>query len=665
MKKSFYLLPVISLLANSLCAQVNPKPFVIPSIQKWEGKEGAIPRGNNYTIMVEKKDTNALTAARILKDDLDAVGIASSIKTGDNVPNRSNVIVLKTNIANTSELGKEGYRLDIDKNIVIAAPYYKGLFWGTRTFLQLLEKGKKENTGISKGTVVDFPQYPSRGFVLDDGRKFFSLEFLKRYVKMLSYYKISEFQIHLNDNGFKKYFDNNWDSTYAGFAIESQTYPMLNKNGEFYTKKEFIELQKMAQQYGVDIIPEIDVPAHSLAITQAIPEIASKKYGADHLDLSNPKTEEVVDNIFREYLQGPNPVFAGPNVHIGTDEYAKEESERFRAFTDHMIRYVQGYGKHVRAWGALTHAKGNTPVTNKDVTLNIWYNGYADPIEMKKEGYKLLSTPDGFLYIVPAAGYYYDYLNLPFLYQKWTPLNIGNVTFQKGDTSLVGGSFAVWNDIVGNGITAMDVHDRVFPALQVIAEKMWSNVTDTNDYKGFERNAQYIGEGLGTENAMRYGFPVNADSVVLDTQIDNKRLEQANILEHLGFSYNVQFDINVGAIKENTSLFADPGWNTYVYLLPNRKIAFYRENYKDTFDYDLPFDQDVQLSFIGSNKDVRLLVNGKVVSHLAGIKIPKGQKDTMFYVQTLNFPFKKIGDKKHPLNGKMSNLKVVVYKSPK
>lgn len=659
---------------HGLSAQINPKPFIIPSLQQWEGREGVIARGKTYTIVVEKQDVNALNVAKVLQQDLSAINIRANIQTGGKVPNRYNAILLKLDTVQLSNLGKEAYRLDINNNIVIAAPYYKGLFWGTRTFLQLLEKGQKENIGLPKGTAIDFPQYPSRGFILDVGRKFFSLEFLKRYVKMLSYYKMSEFQIHLNDNGFRKHFNNNWDSTYAGFALESKTYPRLNKNGEFYTQKDFIELQKMARQYGVDIIPEIDVPAHSLAVTHAIPEIMSKKYGADHLDLSNPKTVEVVDNIFKEYLQGPNPVFVGPNVHIGTDEYAKEASEQFRGFTDHLIKYVQGYGKQVRAWGALTHAAGKTPVTSKDVTLNIWYNGYADPIEMKKQGYKLLSTPDGFLYIVPAAGYYYDYLNLPFLYSRWSPVNIGSVRFEKGDTSLVGGSFAVWNDVVGNGITAMDVHDRMFPGLQVLSEKMWSNVTDTNNYKTFARNADILGEGPAS-NMYSYPMPVDMDSILLDSSIwyksntnivlDNKTKEVNTDVEHLGLHYKVQFDLNVTGNAANTTLFSDDVWKTSVMLLVNRKIAIFRENYKDTFDYSLPLNEKIQLTFVGNNKSVELFTNGISVSKLAGVKIPIAPKDTMFYSQTLSFPFKRIGNKKNPLQGQLSNMNVTVFRNPK
>ena len=81
----------------------------------------------------------------------------------------------------------------------------------------------------------------------------------------------------------------------------------------------------------------------------------------DHLDIFNPETFKFVDGLFKEYLSGPEPVFTGKRVHIGTDEYSnakKEVVEQFRAFTDHYIRYVESFGKQAVVWGALTHAKG-------------------------------------------------------------------------------------------------------------------------------------------------------------------------------------------------------------------------------------------------------------------------------------------------------------------
>ena len=97
-----------------------------------------------------------------------------------------------------------------------------------------------------------------------------------------------------------------------------------------------------------------------------------------------------------------------------------------------------------------------------------------EPDSMHALGYQLVSILDGLTYIVPAAGYYYDYLNVPNLYRLWTPAVIGDKRFPERDPQIEGGMFAVWNDIIGNGIAVADIHHRLMPALQVIAEKTWA-----------------------------------------------------------------------------------------------------------------------------------------------------------------------------------------------
>lgn len=684
--KPLVIIMLMLTVAGKLFGQTNSAPFVIPSLQRWEGGSGDFRFTTTSSIRFSVASTDARKVATLLRADLLATGkgpmqlrTTGTAQEGD--------IVLKMLPAYDTALGEEGYYFDVNNELTIAANTYRGLFWGTRTLLQLLEQ---TTTGtIPKGKATDYPAYPVRGFVLDVGRKFFSLEFLKRYVKLLAYYKMSEFQIHLNDNGFPKYFNNNWDSTYAAFRLESSTYPGLTAKDGSYTKQEFQALQRMAQDYGVTIIPEIDVPAHSLAFTHLMPELGSRKYGMDHLDISNPNTYRVVENVLKEYISGPDPVFVGKAVHIGTDEYAKAEAENFRAFTDHFIKYVQGFGKDVRAWGALTHAAGNTPVTAKDVTLNIWYNGYADPVAMKKLGYKLISTSDGYLYIVPAAGYYYDYLNLPALYRSWTPLEVGDVSFQRGDSAIVGGMFAVWNDMVGNGITAMDVHDRVFPALQVLSEKMWSSVTDTTGYLAFSQKALMIGEGPAL-NMGGHLDKKDTSCIVLDAKrklLRNKqqqtgsKLHYTNVkatgsnleftgsnsfieipIEHLGHDYRVAFNILPSTQKDNAILFNDPVWQTSVQLLPNGALAFYRENYADTLAYEIPFGRWTSVAVERNKNGVSLYIGGVLQQTLKGYRIPKTAKDTMFRVQTLYFPMQQIGSKAHGFKGQLSNLEITTWR---
>ena len=224
----------------------EPCPRVIPALQQWEGKSGKLAMPAEGVIVVNPSDEAALmSTARILADDLrDLMGWTYAVKTGK--PEKNCVYLALTD--SDDELGTEGYVLSVQRRADILAPTAQGVFWGTRTLLQILygQQGR-----LPKGTARDYPLYPNRGFMLDVARKFFTLDYLKQYIKVLSFYKMNEFQIHLNDNGFPQFFGNDWNRTYAAFRLESERFPGLTAKDGSYTKQEFTDLQRMGMAYGV------------------------------------------------------------------------------------------------------------------------------------------------------------------------------------------------------------------------------------------------------------------------------------------------------------------------------------------------------------------------------------------------------------------------------
>ena len=642
---------VIFCLTGSLTrAAVNPKPFVVPELKQWTGKDGNFTPGKDARIVCTSQNPELLRIARMFADDYQQMfGQALSVAQGKAT---SGDFVLS--LSADKKLGEEGYAIKISDRVIISAPTPTGLYWSTRTLLQLAEQNQERS--LPQGTIRDYPDYPLRGFMIDCGRKFIPMAYLQDLVKIMAYYKMNTLQVHLNDNGFKQYFEHNWDKTYAAFRLESETYPGLTARDGSYSKKEFIDFQKQAASNFVEIIPEIDVPAHSLALTHYKPEIGSKEYGMDHLDLFKPETYEFVDALFKEYLEGDNPVFVGKRVHIGTDEYSnakKDVVEKFRAFTDHYIRFVEGFGKQAVVWGALSHAKGDTPVKSENVVMNAWYNGYADPATMIKDGYQLISIPDGLVYIVPKAGYYYDYLNEPYLYKEWTPAHIGKAVFDERHPSILGGMFAIWNDHVGNGISVKDIHHLIFSPLQTLSVKMWTGAQTGIPYETFNEKRALLSEAPGVNQLARIGKKpelVYERSTVAPGSTSD--------YPEIGYNYTVSFDITGAKESEGTELFRSPNAVFYLSDPIRGMMGFARDGYLNTFPYKVNPGEKATIQIEGDNCSTTLRVNGKVVDEMNTQKLYfNAGKDSMNYVRTLVFPLEKAGN----FNSKVQNLKVYNY----
>lgn len=642
---------VIFCLTGSLTrAAVNPKPFVVPELKQWTGKDGNFTPGKDARIVCTSQNPELLRIARMFADDYQQMfGQTLSVAQGKAT---SGDFVLS--LSADKKLGEEGYAIKITDRVAISAPTPTGLYWSTRTLLQLAEQNQERS--LPQGTIRDYPDYPLRGFMIDCGRKFIPMAYLQDLVKIMAYYKMNTLQVHLNDNGFKQYFEHNWDKTYAAFRLESETYPGLTARDGSYSKKEFIDFQKQAASNFVEIIPEIDVPAHSLALTHYKPEIGSKEYGMDHLDLFKPETYEFVDALFKEYLKGDNPVFVGKRVHIGTDEYSnakKDVVEKFRAFTDHYIRFVEDFGKQAVVWGALSHAKGDTPVKSENVVMNAWYNGYADPATMIKDGYQLISIPDGLVYIVPKAGYYYDYLNEPYLYKEWTPAHIGKAVFDEKHPSILGGMFAIWNDHVGNGISVKDIHHRIFSPLQTLSVKMWTGAQTGIPYETFNEKRALLSEAPGVNQLARIGKKpelVYERSTVAPGSTSD--------YPEIGYNYTVSFDITGAKESEGTELFRSPNAVFYLSDPIRGMMGFARDGYLNTFPYKVNPGEKATIQIEGDNCSTTLRVNGKVVDEMNTQKLYfNAGKDSMNYVRTLVFPLEKAGN----FNSKVQNLKVYNY----
>lgn len=621
------------------------KPFVIPELKEWKGATGFFMPKQSVRIIYGAPGLQKI--ARQFAADYKALfGVLPEIAEGK--PCKGDFFFT---IKRDKKLEKEGYDIVIGDYVKVSANEAVGVYWATRTLLQMGEQYKNGN--LPKGHIRDWPDYGIRGLLIDCGRKFIPMNYLRDLACIMSYYKMNFMHVVLNNNGFKAYFNDDWNQTYAAFRLECETYPGLTARDGYYTKKEFVHFQEEAAERFVEIIPEIDVPAHSLAFSHYKPELGSKEYGMDHLNLSHPEVYSFVDALFKEYLDGENPVFRGPRVHIGTDEYSnkkKEVVEQFRAFTDHYIKFVEGFGKQACVWGALTHAAGETPVKSDNVIMYAWYNGFANPKDMVQQGYNLISIPDGLTYIVPLAGYYWDYLNTERLYKQWTPAHVADVVFEEKDPAIIGGMFAVWNDIVGNGISVKDIHHRIFPALQTIAVKTW-NIAPAFSYTEFETKRQKLSEAPDVNQLGRIGDDEN--SLVYETSSITPGSELP--YTEIGYDYTITFDMEAANENYGTELFRSP--NAVFYLADPVKgmFGFSRDGYMNTFAFRPYPGEKISVKITGDALSTSLFINGQLIERMGIEKryLNEAEKQNNF-IRTLVFPLKNAGNFK----SKITNLKV-------
>ena len=631
------LLTVLAMSTVSVLRAENEKPFVIPELRHWQGGEGVVAVSPSTKVLYT--DAELATAAEELAKDYGLLFgksmKAKATKTTAKVPAGAIVMSLTTD----EELGEEGYSIEIGDNIVLKAQTATGAYWGTRTLLQVLEASKGET--LPKGTVRDWPDYPIRGYMIDVGRKHVPLEYLVEYAKVMAYYKMNSFQIHLNDRAAKIHEDN-WDDTYTAFRLESELFPELTAKDGYYTKEGFRQFIKDAAKICVNIIPEIDVPAHSLCFSRYREEFGSKEYGMDHLDLFNPNVYTFLDSLFTEYLEGPDPVFAGKNVHIGTDEYSNKDKkvvEQFRAFTDHYLGLVQSFGKEPWLWGALTHAKGETPVRSENVTMQLWYPQYANPHDMKKQGYKMICIPSWSTYIVPAAGYYADYLNVKNLYTNWHPGTFNKVKLDPKDPCLLGGMFAVWNDISYNGISVDDIHHRTIPATQYMAAVTWNYFNRTVPFREFDTKRNDLSEAPGVNELAR--FKGEPKSVVYS--LPKVKPGKKYPVKEAGFYHTISFHLDAAKEEPGTLLFSNDVTKFYLSSPVDGRMAFSRDGYLYTFDYFVEEGKSHDIRIECTNSFTRLYVNGKLQDELKRVKRWIRDMEQHDYVQTLYFPLEQSG----------------------
>lgn len=686
----------------------NAAPAVLPELQEWKGGTGSFTLTDNSRIVYDSEELKA-AADEMAADFLDLTGREISVVSGDASSVQAGDFFFTMTDDTTLGLMDEGYLMDISDSITVTSETETGAYWATRTILQALKQS--DYTTIPQGITRDYPLYKVRGFILDVGRKTFTLDYLEQVVKEMSWYKMNDFQVHLNDNLIG--LENKEDpmTAYSAFRLENDTVKEggyltdaegnpLTVDGEelqyeqdltstdlWYTKEEFKNFIQESRELGVNIVPEIDTPAHSLALTKVLPEL---RYGTsgrqnDHLDLvdSYDQCLAFVQTIFSEYLD--EGVFDQDTiVHIGADEY-NASSEAYRKFVNDMIDFVEETGRQARVWGSFTAASQGEDIDAEGVQINLWNFGYANMDKMYEDGFDLINCNDGNYYIVPNAGYYYDYLSDGTMYNL--AINtISGVTIPAGDKQMVGGAFAVWNDMtdyLDNGVSEYDVYDRI-SNMSLFAAKLWGK--GDLDLTGAQARSEELGDAPRTnfgyevdsatdeymnlpmdelKDTSANNFAVNEGENASIVEVDGKNALELNGgtsyittgLETAGLGNDLR--VKVKRTSDSTDeqiLFESPYGSIKAVQAETGKVGFSRERYDYSFNYTLPLNEWVELEFKNQQNSIQLYVNGELVDTIGDGERVEGRP----LLATMMFPMSVIGSETNSFIGYVDDVRIGV-----
>lgn len=681
----------------------NPAPTVVPELREWKGTTGSFSMGSRVLYADDSLKSTAEALAADYADLFDgelavAKGDAHSAATGD--------VVLTLTDDESLGLQDEGYLMEVTDKVVTTAHTQTGSYWSTRTILQALKSSG--NGTIACGTARDYPLYKVRGLILDVGRKTFTMDWLRQMSRELSWYKMNDFQVHLSDNYIwvEEYTNETVDQAYSGFRLESDikaggngglNKADLTSTDVFYTKDEFRQFIADSRAMGVNVVPEFDMPAHSLALTKVRPDLrtptSATHRGNDHLNLLGDKYRDSLAfalSIWDEYTTGDNPVFDGQTtIHIGADEF-EANGNAYRTFVNDLFSYAESSGRTARVWGSLTHIKGSVAVSGTGANgqrrqMNIWSTGWADAKEMYNLGFGLIDSLDTKYYIVPNGGYYHSTgLDAGTVYNG--AINtMGNVTIPAGDAQMLGGAFAVWNDMSGkreNGVSQYDVYRLIDQSAGLFASAAWGK--GARDLGSAQDAVSAV--GLVPQTNFDYETVANEDGVIAHWGLDdltdasgngNNLVEGANAkfvtvdgVKALSLQGGQSY-ASVGSDLKTVSLGSDlrvkvkrtsPDASDQVLFESDYgqikavqgstgKVGITRENHDYSFDYELPVGTWVELEFKNEKNKVSLYVNGELVEQLGT------DADTKLKA-TCMFPVERIGSKTSAFKGYVDNVRV-------
>jgi len=382
-----------------------------------ETKQGTFKLDNSTTIVAKGREA---------KENADFLRQTTGLTLKSGGKAIENSIVLRI-VKPDETLGKEGYRLSVDKSEVdIEAATSAGLFYGVQTLRQLLPPttyAKTPNPGsgyqIPAVTIADHPRFSWRGMMLDVSRHFYTKEEIKKMLDTMAEHKLNVFHWHLTDE--------------PGWRIEIKRYPNLTKlgslqnydtfskpidgqnHGGFYTQNEIREVVSYAKKLHITVVPEIEMPGHSVAAIAAYPDLGvwskERKSSPWAVESSNLNAEESTIKFYENVLDEVMKLFPSSWIHVGGDEVdkgpwkgnariqelikqrgLKNEDELQSWFIRQIDGYLTAHGRRLIGWDEILEgglAQGATVMS---------WRGIEGGIAAAKAGHDAVMSPTSHMY---------------------------------------------------------------------------------------------------------------------------------------------------------------------------------------------------------------------------------------------------------------------------
>ena len=557
-------------------------------------------------------------------------------------------------------IASEAYVVDVTpKAVRVEASDLRGFNYAIQTIKQMLPVevfGKaaapQADWNLPCVTINDAPRFGYRGLHLDEGRHFFGVEAVKRYLDIMEVHKLNKFHWHLTED--------------QGWRIEIKKYPLLTEvgsirkgtcvrknfhthdgvpygEGMWYTQDEIREIVAYAASKGIDVIPEIDLPGHMLAALTAYPELGCTggpyevwtRWGVsdDVLCAGNEAIYTFLEDVLTEVCD----LFPYEYIHIGGDECPKtrwETCPKCQAKIKELgledkdgqkaEHYLQSYvisriekflnskGRNVIGWDEILEG-GIAP----NATIMSW-RGETGGLEAARQGHDAIMTPNTYLYL----DYYQskDIANEPFGIGGYLPVEkcysyepypAGMSDEEKAH--IIGVQANVWTEYIA---TEDHVHYMMLPRMTALAEVQWCNA-DRKDWDRFYNAADYF---CSIYEMMGYNYAKHILQVKSDVKVDVEKKAAVVTLSAQG-NAPIYYTLDGTTPTAQSQLYTGPVTVTETCQL--KAVAMNKGVEKDVLTIDIPMHKALGKKVTYSRKPHPRYANGLPQSLVDGIRGPQ------------------------------------------